>query len=496
MKILIDTNIIINLEANKIIEESFTNFIQLAYQFNCDVFYHKDCEKDILRDKDIERQKITLSKLKKYTSFPNAAAPTVEFIKIVGEKKINDQIDNKQLYQAYLKYTDLFVTEDNGIHKKAKKVGCTNVINILEALEFLKELFVFRIPKHPVLEHLSLRNILPELKSEFFNSLRANYQGFDDWFIKSAQKNRQCYQFKSDSKIGAILIYKEENATEHRIKNLHENVLKMCTFKVAETAFGNKLGELFLSKMFALCIEKKLKFLYLTVFEGQHQLIELLEGFGFNKEKFTNSEGKEELRLIKCLDKANLELGTEINSKTNHPFYDDGPEIEKYVIPIQDRFYRTLFKDGNYRQDQLFDNTVNEIQGNTITKAYICASSRKRMQKGAILLFYASGTHQLIEPLGILESIQRVSDFKELKLFVNKRTVFTDLDLERMLDERKELTVVLFRHVYYLRNPVSFKWINQLKSFANKFTTITSLKEEDYQFLKKKKYFNERYIIN
>jgi hypothetical protein len=98
-----------------VIEETFVLFMQLANQFNCQLFYHKDCEIDILRDKDIERQKITLSKIKKYTSFPNPVLPTDEFIEMVGEKNANDKIDNKQLYQAYLKYTDLFVTEDIGI---------------------------------------------------------------------------------------------------------------------------------------------------------------------------------------------------------------------------------------------------------------------------------------------------------------------------------------------------------------------------------------------
>lgn len=496
MKILIDTNIIINLEDNKVLEESFINFMQLANQNDCQIYYHKDCEKDILRDKNLERQKITLSKVRKYTPFPNPAIPTEDFIKLVGENKVNDKTDNKQLFQIYLKYTDLLVTEDIGIHKKARKIDCLNVLNIKDAVTFLKDQFLFIIPKHPLLSHLSLRDITNELQNDFFDSLRENYHGFDDWFIKSAQKNRQCYVFKSDFKIAAILIYKEETANDHRIPNLFDNALKMCTFKVAETAFGNKLGELFLSKMFAYCIEKRIKYLYLTVFEEHKHLIEMLVDFGFERTQFTNSNGKVELRFIKTLINSKNSTSKEFNTKENHPYYTDGTEVEKYIIPIQDKYYRTLFKDGAYRQEPLFDNSANEIQGNTITKAYICSSPRKNMQKGAILLFYASAKHKIIEPLGILESIQRVSDFKELKLFVNKRTVFTDTDLESMIKDKGELTVLLFRHVYYLRRPISFKWINDLKSFSNNFTTITSLKEEDYQFLKEKKYFDERYIIN
>ena len=102
----------------------------------------------------------------------------------------------------------------------------------------------------------------------------------------------------------------------------------------------------------------------------------------------------------------------------------------------------------------------------------------------------------MIEPVGILESLSRVSDYNQLKLFVSKRTVFTEADLEQMLESKKELTVLLFRLVYYIKKPVTFKTIKQLESFSNKFTSITTLKDKDYQFLKANNYFDERYIIN
>ena len=497
MNILIDTNIIINLEDNKILEESFTKFIQLASGNNCIIYYHKDCIKDVLRDNNSERKNITLSKLKKYNSFPKPIIPSEEFIIEVGQKNINDEIDNKQLYQAYMGYADLFVTIDNGIIKKANKLVLKNVLHIKEAVELLTDKFTLRIPTHPLLEHVSLRDITDTLNNIFFNSLREDYNGFDKWFKDSAQKNRQCYFFKSGENIEAILIYKTETATDHRIANEYDAALKMCTFKVAETSFGNKLGELFLSKMFSLCIEKQIPNLYLTVFEKHFHLIKLLESYGFRKFSFKNKDGKDELIYLKKMNKKTIENIN--NLKTDHPFYYDNEQIEKFVIPIQDKFYRTLFKDGTLRQSQLFDKdeaSINEIQGNTITKAYICGSPRKTMKEGSILLFYASKNKQVIEPVGILESLNRISDYTELKLFVSKRTVFTEEELKMMLESKKELTVVLFRLVYYINTPVSFKTIKELESFSNKFTSITTLKEKDYQLLKSKNYFDERYIIN
>jgi L-amino acid N-acyltransferase YncA len=499
MHILIDTNIIINLEDNKILEQNFSRFIQLATSNGCNIYFHKDCEKDILNDKDLKRKQITLSKLRKYTSFPNPAEPTKEFIEKVGQNKHNDEIDNKQLFQAYLNYTDLFVTNDNGILKKAVKLNLSNVINVNDAAELLADRFTLRIPQHPLLEHLSLRDLVNNLENEFFDSLRIDYNDFDKWFAEGAKNNRQCYVFKSNEKICAILIYKEESASGHRISGVHDEAIKMCTFKVAETTFGNKIGELFLSKMISLCIEKNIPNLYLTVFEKHIHLINLLESFGFSKSNFVNKDGKEELIYLKKISKVEAIKASNSNDKLIHPFYYDNISVEKYVVPIQDKYYRTLFKDGALRQSQLFDKdeaSLNEIQGNTITKAYICASPRKTMKEGSILFFYSSKNKQMIEPVGILESLSRVSDYNQLKLFVSKRTVFTEADLEQMLESKKELTVLLFRLVYYIKKPVTFKTIKQLESFSNKFTSITTLKDKDYQFLKANNYFDERYIIN
>lgn len=499
MKILIDTNIIINLEDNKVLDQTFTRFIQLASSNGCSVYYHKDCEKDIQNDKDLNRKYIVLSKLKKYIPFPNPGIPSNDFLEKVGQKNSNDSIDNKQLFQTYLFYCDLFVTNDKGILKKAEKLSLGNVLNVRDAAELLADKFTLKIPHHPLLEHMSLRYLVGNLNNVFFNSLRADYKGFDEWFMKAAKSDRYCYVFKSNETIGAILIYKVESAASHRISGVYDEAIKMCTFKVAETTFGNKIGELFLSKMFSFCIEKGIPNLYLTVFPKQTHLINLIECFGFIRAIFENEDGKEELLYLKKISKGESKKAFDYNDKHIHPFYYDGLSIEKYVVPIQDRYYQTLFKDGAFRQSQLFDRddaSLNEIQGNTITKAYICSSPRKTMKEGSILFFYSSKSKKMIEPVGILESLNRISDYSQLMLFVSKRTVFTESELKQMLESKEKLTVLLFRLVYYLKKPVIFKSIKKLGSFSNKFTTITALKEVDYQNLKINNHFDERYIIN
>lgn len=498
MRILIDTNILIHLEDNKVIDEQFALFYQFAISNKCDIYYHPACLRDIKKDKDEERQKITLSKLSKYTKMPDPAIPSDEFTQQVGQKKDNDEIDNTQLFQVYKEYVDYFITEDSGIHTKASRINLGNkVLSITNGLKLLQEKYTLIIPQHPLLQECSIREIENELNNVFFDSLRESYNGFDAWFMKCARENRRCYILRVDGSIAAILIFHRERKADHDLPNVNDDALKMCTFKVAETAFGYRLGELFLSKMFDMCIKARIYHLYLTVFPQHTQLIDLLEKYGFTKYEFINKHGNEELRMIKSLIKG--EYKDTPQAIKAHPFYTDGNGVNKFVIPIDPKFYETLFKDGSFRPPSLFDETehgLNEIEGNTISKAYLCKSKRLTMKGGDLLLFYGSKNIGSIEPVGILDKVVYTKDINEIKNLVRRKTVYKDDDLEEMTKTNREITVLLFRLVCYLRKPIKFNSIKTLPSCSNNFQTITTLTEEDYNYLKQKHYFDERFIIH
>ena len=501
MRILIDTNILINLEDNKVINKQFSEFYRLAITNNCKVLYHPNAIPiDISRDKNTDRKAIIKSKLDKYEKLIDFSEPTTEFKNHIGGKKINDEIDNKQLYQLSKNYVDVFVTQDNGIHKNAKKIGLqTKVLDVNQILHLLEEQFTIKIPTHPILKEHSIREIESKFDSNFFDSLREDYGGviFDKWLAKCLTKNRKCYTLIVNDELQAILIYNVENVEEHQLKNIFGKALKICTLKVSDTAFGIKLGELFLNKMFEYCINQKINHLYLTVYDKQEHLIKLLETFGFYKIEFKNQQGLIEIQMIKCLEKKQLNVTQ--NSINIHPFYIDNPTISKFAIPIRPDYYGNLFKDGQLRVPTLFDtspDSVNEIQGNTIIKAYISNSKIKNLKQGDLLFFYSSKTNQEIEPVGILETIQIVKNFDELWKIVGKKTVFSQEQLLEKLNEKGELNVITFRQITYLKKKVKLPKIKQLKSFKNKIQTITKISETDYQELKDEKYFDQRYIID
>jgi hypothetical protein len=498
MRILIDTNILIHLEDNQVINEVFAKFYQLAILNKCNLYYHPICLKDIRRDKDSERQQITVSKLQKYVSMPDPADPSEEFINIVGQKKENDEVDNHQLYQVIKGYVEYLITEDRGIHSKAIKLNVhKKVLSMDEGLRLLNDQFTLVIPQHPLLNECSIREIEIEINDTFFDSLREGYNGFNEWFAKCVKENRRCYVLRVESKIAAILIYHKETANDHNLPSIFSDAMKMCTFKVAETAFGFRLGELFLNKMFDYCVKSKISHLYLTVFPQHEQLIQLLEKYGFTKYQFKNKNDVDELRMIKSLIKHDYSGAPQ--SIASHPFYSDIESINKFVIPIDPKYYRKLFKDGSFRAPTLFDETddsLNEIEGNTISKAYLCRSKRLSMKIGDLLFFYGSQSIKSIEPVGVLDEVFYTKDLDEINNLVKRKTVYSKEDLQILSNGKKDITVLIFRLVHYLPSPISHKEIKTLESYSNNFQTITTLTEKDYNYLKQNKYFDERFIIN
>lgn len=501
MRILVDTNILINLEDNKVIDKLFSSFYNLAISNNCKILYHPlAIPQDIQRDKNDDRRNIMLSKLEKYEKLSIPAELAPDFLNDFPNKKPNDICDNQQLFQLQKGYVDLFVTLDKGIHKKAQKLCIDSAcMDIEQAVCFLTDNYRIVIPNHPILSHQSIRFLENEFNSDFFDSLRKDYGSelFKNWLNKCVVQNRQCYYVKSDNNLLAILIYNEEKIEDHRIPNIFEKVLKICTLKVADSLFGLKIGELFLQKMFEYCLNQKLNYLYLTVYERQVYLISLLEKFGFKKDVFTNRQGLEEIRMIKLLNKSMINLIS--NEIEYHPFYTDRSDIGKFVIPIQPRFYNALFKDGQLRSPTLFDqfsDSINEIQGNSITKAYVSSSRQTNLKQGDILFFYASKNKQVIEPVGILESQQIVDDFDMLWDIVRKKTVFSPEQLREMMNDKGKLHVITFRLISYLSKPIKLKEIQTVDSFKNKIQTITRIQEVDYLKLKADGYFDKCFIVN
>jgi len=135
-----------------------------------------------------------------------------------------------------------------------------------------------------------------DLDDEFFNSLRVDYDGFDDWF-KSKSTNTAYVSYNELGRMDGFLYLKKEyqilDDTTPEFDAKHR--AKLGTFKI--DAHGTKLGERFIRLVFQFAMNNSLKEIYVTIFDKHVGLINLLTRYGFelkarkNKETINGQEG-------------------------------------------------------------------------------------------------------------------------------------------------------------------------------------------------------------
>lgn len=484
MNILLDTNIIIPLEdTSKILDSSFAEMRRLAAEQQHCLYVHPMQVEDINRDKNTERKQIVLSRLNQYSKIDNPPVLTEdECIKLgLSQPNDHDKVDNNILFALYRGAVHLLVTNDEGIHKKASKIGIQDKVYRLE--QFL--VFLRRYSNQPVAytyTGVKERYMYEIDKSQsFFDSLRQAYEGFDNWYQKSAEKQRKCWCIEDNNgDVAAICIYKfEENekltddgeATQGKI-------LKLCTFKVDVSARGKKLGERLLYIAFDFCVKNGIDWVYLHTYgEEQKTLVGLCEEYGF----YRLGKYKKDDVYIKPMKLKQEDLGSLESLKRYYPFFQDNNTVQKYIIPIQPRYHEDLFPDFSSMKGSLFesDQSLYSSQGNTIKKAYLCHSNTKSLKKGDVVLFYRSTDKKSIQCMGIVEDAFISDNIEEVFPKIAKRTVYTHSDLEEILS--KDTLIILFRFIP-LNDEISWKKIQSVGIKGN-IQSIRKISNEQYTAL-------------
>ncbi|EBO4931183.1 GNAT family N-acetyltransferase [Salmonella enterica] len=118
------------------------------------------------------------------------------------------------------------------------------------------------------------------LKDPFFNSLRADYEGFDEWFLSKNTYKAFVSRNEAGEIDGFLYLKVEDEALDDVTPSFPRmKRVKLGTFKI--DAHGTKLGERFIRLMFQFAMKNRLKEIYVTIFDKHAGLIKLLERYGF-----------------------------------------------------------------------------------------------------------------------------------------------------------------------------------------------------------------------
>lgn len=494
---LIDTNIIIYREDHKELDADLQKLMPLLHQEEYSIYVHPASIQDINNDKDEQRKKITLSKLKSYPVLetPPDYISDREFIGQIpryAELNSHDLIDLALLYSLYRHAVSYLITEDAKIHSWAKIFNLENCFEIQEAVDIFLELTAKPqdVFKPLPIKYLPLSNL--KLEDPFFDGLKEDYDKilFEKWFNKKAEQGYKAYvYFFEDGSLGAFLMLKPEE-NEHISSKptpiFKKKILKICTLKVSKN--GNKLGELFLNFAFTYAIKNHFDEIYLTHFVKENDyLVTLIENFGFIKSQeylehpYTD---KKEALFFKNLKTSESVSPSELRTQYFPSFY-DGESVRKFIIPIQPHWHDRLFYDQ--RKQALLLEYWGEfcVEGNTIQKAYLTHSKCKQIREGDIVLFYHSNNDQRISCLGTVDNVfYNVSSVSEVSSLVGKRTVYTLKEIEELVADGP-ITVILFKYHFPLQRQLSSKELINKEILNGPPQSIMQLDNQKYIKLKR-----------
>lgn len=486
MRILLDTNIFIPLEDSAaILDSSFSDFIKLCNLHSHHILVHPRSIEDLGRDKDKDRKLSMLSRIQKYEMLEAVDSFSKEIMEKynITQTKENDEVDNAILAAVLHNAVHLLVTEDRGIHKKALKLGIAeSVLYLQQVVSILKRLHpVEREVFHPNLQNHPLHQI--NLEDSFFDSLRADYEGFNDWYKKSAAEGRKAWINidKSLNSINSILIYKPEISEPITCdyKSLPNQSIKISTFKVGESVRGRKVGELLFKTIFEYAYKNSYSWVYLTIHPEKHEFLkDMCIDLGFYEYGIDIKSERDEVYVKQIGLQDKRPYTTEV-----FEFYRRySPtllckNVTKYIIPIKNLYHKILFPD-NQRIQNLFEE--DNIPGNTLKKAYLSHAQLNEMKRGDIVLFYRTVDEKRLTTLAIVEDYFISQDSDYIASRVAKRTVYS---FDSIIEMTKRSTkVLLFRQVNHFENrSINYTWMHLNKIVRGPIQSITKISDEAFQ---------------
>ena len=409
MKALLDTNIIIHREANKIVSQDIGILYRWLDRGQYTKCIHSATIEEVKKNPNKEIVDLFLVKLESYEVI-DIPSPLQDEVKKVSDQldtTDNDKVDTVLLNEVFIGRVDILITEDKKIHKKALELGIQDKVFTIDS--FLEKTFA----EHPELVNYKVLNVQKlkfgkiDLNDTFFDSLKEDYVGFDKWFIKKYDEEAYITINSNNGMLLSFLYFKVEDENENysniNPQFLPKRRLKIGTFKVISNGF--RLGERFVKIIFDNALKNHVQEIYVTIYDKrpeQRRLIDLLEQWGF---VLWGTKGEGELVYVRDFSpKFDIE-----NLKACFPYISKGRNV--YVVPIYPEYHTELLPDSILNTESPEEFIEDFPHRNCINKVYVSRAMEPYPNIGDILVFYRTGGYYKSVVTTIGEVLEVKSDF-------------------------------------------------------------------------------------
>lgn len=500
MRALLDTNIIIHREANRIVSQDIGILYRWLDRGKYTKCIHSATVEEIRKNSNQQTANLFMVKLESYEviEIPSPMQKEVTDVSSKFDVTANDTIDTQLLNEVFVGRVDILITEDKKIHKKALELQIQDKVFTIDS--FLEKTFA----EHPELVDYKVLNVRKQkfgkinLNDPFFDSLKKDYQGFDKWFVKKYDDEAYITLNSTNGALLSFLYLKVEDTSENysSISPTFEpkKRLKIGTFKVINNGF--RLGERFLKIIFDNALKNKVDEIYVTIFdkrEDQRRLIDLLEQWGFV------FWGKKDEELVYVRD---FTPSFDINNIKNcFPFVSKSNEV--FIVPIYPNYHTELLPDSILNTESPKEFVEDFPHRNCINKVYVSRAIAPYPKKGDILVFYRTGGKykSVVTTIGVVVDLK--FDFKNednFVLYCRKSCVYPENELREMwrYSQRRPF-VVNFLYTYSFPHRINMAELinlNILGGIDDAPRGFKKISKAQFETILKETKSDESFIVN
>lgn len=386
----------------------------------------------------------------------------------------------------------------SGTTLEQEKKDISNLSNHIKSVCFMT---------HTITSNMDLQNQKfseIDLQQSFFDSLRASYPEFNEWYEKKSKAGATAYTYYINGQLKDFLYLKIENEemTDVTPPLPKKKRLKVGTFKVENESRHTTRGERFMKKIMDMAIAEDVDEIYVTIFptESLKKLIKIFEMFGFKYVADKPHAGNiSEYVLVKDM----RTLTDDIHF--DYPFVKE--EGHKYVLSIMPEYHTKLFPDSILKNEVKYDIIKDVSETNSIFKIYICwMQDTKMLVPGDKVVIYRTSDNKgpaafrsVCTSVCTVCEIKVYEDFDNEEAFIkytNRYSVFSEEDLRKWYRNKKHFIVIKMLYNIAFNKKVINKDMKEKVGLNPNYWGFFSLTDDQYNKLLELGEINERYIVD